>query len=520
MPVNPRPADIANYNAWAARNHRPLWGAPAAAPAAAPAPPVEAPAAAPVDRHALRTAVQNGARAAWSEAAGRWYILVDGQRVWLTGPNGQKTAEGNIYYRIARGLGDPNFQLIAWRPGMHMQPGTLNEVAFTVDGRSHVVRRFNPRTGRYDATTISADYFRDHAVQFTVELPVYRVKRKISADGVVDYVRCLYGENCWLPITDDEMAAWVAENIQHVPSVAVGEGGGGIAAAGVVPAIGTPEAQRDWIRQTLARYLAHMPVIDGHRIIAPFTESDIWYAYDDTREPTFDEEVSHVRHAGPMTVQLILNRPLRGIVIVPDEMYGKTGIFPVSWEESQNGQNCVLNGLVLAINKRKCTDTRVRTRGWDNGKKITIKPEVLVGDFESSEAGPNGSCVFENVAKYTLDELTAKVDHFFEQRYPLLEQEDGSHARPDPYQQGDWRTVGVTALLVMDICNEEGIRVHILHSDKLIQTFHRTSTRQSRSLEPTTSAFASTSGPTTPSSTTAAPERAKTSKSASVTCIQ
>ena len=37
MPVRPRPADIAMYNAWARRNGRPLWGAGAApAPAGGP----------------------------------------------------------------------------------------------------------------------------------------------------------------------------------------------------------------------------------------------------------------------------------------------------------------------------------------------------------------------------------------------------------------------------------------------------------------------------------------------------
>ena len=84
------------------------------------------------------------------------------------------------------------------------------------------------------------------------------------------------------------------------------EAAGGISAAGVVPAIGTPERQRAWIRETLDRYLANMPILNGHKIIAPFTQSDIYYAYDNTREPTFDEEVSHAVSYTHLTLPTIL----------------------------------------------------------------------------------------------------------------------------------------------------------------------------------------------------------------------
>ena len=171
-------------------------------------------------------------------------------------------------------------------------------------------------------------------------------------------------------------------------------------------------------------------------------------------------------------VQLALNRPLRGIVVVPDETYGKTGIFPVSWEETQDGENCVVNGLILAITKRHAVDTRVRHRKTINGKKVTIKPEIIVGDYDSDEDATSGGREVSNVAKFTLDEMQAKVDYFFEQRYAVQEQEDGPPTRPAPYEHDDWRVVGVTALLVMDICNSEGIAVHVLHSDKLIQSFY------------------------------------------------
>ena len=93
-----------------------------------------------------------------------WELPLDGDVVVLTDPNGVRTHEGDAYRRIGRRLGVANFELIAWRPGMHMQQGTLNEVAFTVDGQLRVVRRFNPQSGRYVATAPwGVDYFRDHA---------------------------------------------------------------------------------------------------------------------------------------------------------------------------------------------------------------------------------------------------------------------------------------------------------------------------------------------------------------------
>ena len=204
MPAhNPTPADITRYNAWAARNGQPAWGVHAVLPAApAPAPPVNASAL------AVKTAVQNGGRARWNTVLRRWELPVNGGVVVLTGPNGQKTTAGNVYYRNARSLGLPDFQLIAWQPGMHMGPG-VSDVAYTVDGQRRTVRRFNPQTGYYEATTWGVDYFRDHAAQFTVELPVYRVVRKKRADNTVVFLRCLHGDNCWLPITDEEMADYM-----------------------------------------------------------------------------------------------------------------------------------------------------------------------------------------------------------------------------------------------------------------------------------------------------------------------
>ena len=118
-----------------------------------------------------------------------------------------------------------------------------------------------------------------------------------------------------------------------------------------VPAMGTPERQKQWIREALARYIAAMPVEQGFRLLVQFDGSDTSMAYDDTREPEFDEEITTVRHGGGgLAVQLILNRPLRGMVVVPDEMYAKTGLYPIAYDD--NSGKCVINQLMLCLTKR------------------------------------------------------------------------------------------------------------------------------------------------------------------------
>ena len=265
MPIrNPSPADLARYNAWANRNHQPLFGATAAAPAA-PAGQIRA------SRNAVHTAIQGGARAQWNASTRRWELMVGGRVVVLTSGQGLKTTEGNVYSRLARSMGFAEFQLLAWQPGLHMLPGTNAEVAYTVNGIRHIVRRYNAATGRYDATTWGIDYFRDHRAQFTVSIPVYRVVKKEMSNGTVHYVRALHGEGLWLFLTDEEMSHYVNSKVRHFPGRDAAFEAGGIGAANVVPASGTPEAQKAWIRETLAQYMAAMPTRQGHKLLTPST---------------------------------------------------------------------------------------------------------------------------------------------------------------------------------------------------------------------------------------------------------
>ena len=98
MPVNPGPADIANYNAWAVANSQPLFGAnavpgPPAAGAVGPGPP----AARDTLGVVIQPAVRNGARAIWNASLNRWELLANGNVYALTGLRGTVTMDGHHY---------------------------------------------------------------------------------------------------------------------------------------------------------------------------------------------------------------------------------------------------------------------------------------------------------------------------------------------------------------------------------------------------------------------------------------
>jgi hypothetical protein len=82
------------------------------------------------------------------------------------------------------------------------------------------------------------------------------------------------------------------------------------------------------------------------------------------------------------------------------------------------------------------------------------------------------------VQKYSLAQTREKLTKIFEQLYPLQEPTEEQQLqypekvaiRPPPYEEGEWRQVGVTAEMVKAYCKEDNIAVHILYSDRLIQS--------------------------------------------------
>ena len=438
MPVHPRPADIDNYNAWAIENNRPLWHEHLAPAAEAPAP-VPAPAAAAMPHPVtIQDAVAHGTRAYWNETFARWEISVQGHTFVLTTPRGTMTDAGGIYTRAmrAQGVESPHY-LLRFRPGVELRGNSM--IARDLKGHAMLLSRWNAHTDRYDATKYGASYFQVFKTEFTVNVPIYRVKIRNE-----HFVKCAHQDpNLTLPITDDAIRQYLSRGPmpfdQHLGDLRI------------VPANATPERQREWIVEAFQKYIAEMPREDGHIILSEFVESDLWNCYDTTRQPTFDDMTVHVQHAGTVATQLVLNRPLRGVPIAPEDFYMRTGIMPIAWTQGGVGEhNCVLNQLISAITYRK--DTRKRVRRMVDGERVTVY----------SEAGGGRT----NEPKYDKSKMMALVDKHFELRYPRV-----NDKRPEPYEGGDWKTTGITSHLVVDICKAEGIAVHILHSSRLIQTF-------------------------------------------------
>jgi hypothetical protein len=367
-------------------------------------------------------------------------------------------------------MGLDNYELNLWQEGLHMLDGSTADYAYDVNGQRRFVRRYNAATGQHELVGFGQSYFRNHRSRFTISLPIRRLIRKLR-NGRYIFIETNNGE-MWKYLTDDQIEEFVRE-----------QAAGSMADLAVVPADASPDQQRAWIREALRVFLSQMPEVDGHRQLTVFDDSDCVYVYDDSREPTFDEEITHIRQDGRLAIELILNRALRGVVVVPDEMYGKLGIHPIAWEEAAPGDNCVANQLVLAIMKRK--DTRVRNRKWVNGKYVTLRePELFVGDqneinqllAEEEDVTHKGGSY--NVQKYTLSQMREKIDKYFEELYPLQEPtEEQKEQYPEkvlirnpPYENGEWRNVGVTAEIVKAICKEDKLAVHILYSDRLIQS--------------------------------------------------
>ena len=223
-------------------------------------------------------------------------------------------------------------------------------MAKTLTGREVVVSRWDAHRQQYIANRYGVAYFNVFKVQFNVNVPAFRIVRSRTAPYRL--LRCTPFVNEWLVLDEPEL-------LTHI--------GAEVANFRYVSANATLDQQHQWIRNAFNAYIADLPTEDGFAILTSFFDSDTGFAYDTSRQPTFDEQVTHVHRPGPTATELILNRPLQGIVIVPEDMYAKTGIHPIAWSEGGQGRdNCVLNQLVVAITMRQDR----RTRG-PNGEKIT-----------------------------------------------------------------------------------------------------------------------------------------------------
>ena len=242
LPVLPSAAEIARYNAWADRNGRPHFGQadpPAAAAAAGPA----AARGRPPSVLEMRAALRAGGQPIWNEGLRRWELRVDGRTVTLTDARGRLTPVGKDYRVAAHRANQTPNKLLAWKPGTHVDG--QSDVAYLLDGTQRTVRRWEGHIGAYKVTTWGKDYYANHACQFTVNVPVFRVIQRQQADGSWQYIRAAHAdEGMTLNLTDQEMADYIHTHAVAPPGGAAAIAAGGVGALDVVPAMGTPERQR------------------------------------------------------------------------------------------------------------------------------------------------------------------------------------------------------------------------------------------------------------------------------------
>jgi hypothetical protein len=167
MPVNPNARDIANYNLWAARYGRPLWGAnqPAVAPPAA-APPAPEP---------------------------------KRRRGWQKGrPRG--TPPPAPHGQISENPGDAHD---GWRAGTFEEG--KKTYALTNSGRRRIVRIYNSMTRTYRVTPAGEDYYRNNRQEFIVEIPAIFcvIKAKDTDYGGIEILDV---RDDYVPITEQRLA--------------------------------------------------------------------------------------------------------------------------------------------------------------------------------------------------------------------------------------------------------------------------------------------------------------------------
>ena len=159
---------------------------------------------------------------------------------------------------------------------------------------------------------------------------------------------------------------------------------------------------------------------------------------------------------GPNAPAPVLDRLLRGAIRAPDSMYRKWDIFPVAWTEE--GENCMVTQLFLAVTERVFTDSRKRrddkaaarapkysTEEWQtltHDIELLAHPEKPV--FKDDRA-PSEVEMYEILRQRRMErqpELAAQLDEIANWLYDLLqkkgEKDMGGIVRAVQKRCNDW----------------------------------------------------------------------------------
>jgi hypothetical protein len=275
----------------------------------------------------MRAAILAGARPEADHAELITRLRVGTRRLPLENSLGALTQHGRLFQELAIQLNIPP-ETTVWQRGTSLVG--RDTVASLIDGTRLVLRRWDAVNNVEIQTPNGASYYAQFRDEFTVNIPVFRHARGRRSND---------NGQLFLAVSDEELS------VRHP----------GLEAIRRVPANAPLAEQQRWIREALTAYLNAQPRDDnGDVVLSHYTQSDVWFTWDRNRGTTFDELVTHVHDANPLhnRIQAILNRPLQGIPICPTDMYNKYGVTPIGWEDTRTRGGCILNQLLMVLNKR------------------------------------------------------------------------------------------------------------------------------------------------------------------------
>ena len=415
-----------------------------------------------MSRVAIRAALVAGARPEADVNNLSTFLRIGTRRIPLEDSQGVLTQNGRLFQELAMQLGI-NPETTVWRKGTSLVG--RDTVAFLIDGTRKVLRRWDALNNREIQTQNGDSYYAQFRDEFLVNLPVFRHVR--------DRPKTNDNDQLVLPITKDELS------ILHP----------GLSDIRRVPANAPVADQRRWIRDALEAYLDAQPRDEnGDVVLINYSQSSVWFTWDQNRGTTFDElRTDHVQNADalhPNVVQAILNRPLQGIPICPTDMYNKHGVTPIGWEDTRTRGGCILNQLLMVLNKQvKVKSSGSQSGGVDTRKRQWVPMytmEELTKGFQTSfdEVYPGRTATLYGPKSLTTviaerRELEAAKELYRQGRgkRPLEEVDESIPVREAPYDLGDWRELGLNCKVIEHFCKKVGLALRILHSNRVIQEF-------------------------------------------------
>ena len=133
-------------------------------------------------------------------------------------------------------------------------------------------------------------------------------------------------------------------------------------------------------------------------------ESPFDWFWDQDREMLVDEKVvRHVYDSGEIDFDTLLDRPLRGLPCVGENMYGRMGLCPIACSDLTNDGGCVLAQLVETVMKRERKDVGGDQRGGRPGTENYT-------DNRKRQA--------TMVPRFTAEYVSKAFDQIFSELYP------------------------------------------------------------------------------------------------------